>query len=383
MPLSQLLFSIQGRVPRSTYWGYGITIFLISTVVQFVDLFVGSMFSEYSVGTLNLITTGICLIPGWVIAIKRGHDRDHSGWFLLLGLIPIVNIWIFIELAFLRGTDGSNQYGPDPLQGNIPRAPKEKEEYFGMSPAEIGLLVVLLIVLCILGSFLGNMILGNSSSIVSSEPVAVHQPTYTLAPSVTPSLTPPPRVTPTPMPGWNRFEFADGKAEIWLPESFQGGDTIAYQDIVIITLETYIDDEAFIESAKPLITNPNVLFFAFDTESIGSIRFVYVIAEQLPPDLIITMDDYLNAISDFATADDVRIVGRDIISLDYYSEAGVLTTEHKVPAGTDAHFYMALSTHTIRVDNTMWGIFFRTGRDEFAEYSSTIDTSIRTFYVNP
>ena len=259
---------------------------------------------------------------------------------------------------------------------------QSKKEYFGMSPVEIGILVILLIVICIIGGFVVMVILGSSPA-VSSEPAAVHQPTYTLAPSIPPSITPPPRITPTPMPGWARFEFADGKAEIWLPESYQGGDTVASQDIVILTLETYIGDDYFIESVKPLITSPEVLFFAFDTESDGAIRFVYVVAEQLSPDIIITMDDYLNVLSDYATAEGTRIVGRDIISLDHYSDVGVLTVENEVPDRTGVYYYITLSTHAIRIDNTIWAISFRTGRNEFLEYSSTIDTSLRTFYVNP
>jgi len=47
--------------------------------------------------------------------VKRLHDRGRSGWFVLLSLVPIANIWIFIEVAFLKGTTGPNDFGPDPL----------------------------------------------------------------------------------------------------------------------------------------------------------------------------------------------------------------------------------------------------------------------------
>lgn len=51
------------------------------------------------------------------IAVKRAHDRGRSGWFVLVGLIPIVGgLWLLVELGFLKGTDGDNAYGPDPLQ---------------------------------------------------------------------------------------------------------------------------------------------------------------------------------------------------------------------------------------------------------------------------
>lgn len=259
---------------------------------------------------------------------------------------------------------------------------QSKKEYLGISPGEMGILVVLIIVICVIGGFLGKMILDNPST-TSLKPAVIHEPTYTIAPSITPSQIPPSRLTSTPMPGWNRFEFAEGKAEIWLPESYQGGDTVAYPDVVIMTLETYIDDDVFVESVKPIILESDTLFFAFDTEPADAIRFVYVIVEQLPPDLIISMNDYLNAVSDYINEDNTRIVGRETKSLDYYSDVGVLTTEVEIPAGEGVYFYVRLCSHVVRVDNTMWGLFFRTSRTEFDEYLSTIDRSVRTFYVNP
>jgi len=58
------------------------------------------------------------LYPSIVICIKRLHDPDHAGWFYLLFFVPLVNIWIGIELYFLRGTEGANRFGPDPLEGS-------------------------------------------------------------------------------------------------------------------------------------------------------------------------------------------------------------------------------------------------------------------------
>ena len=50
------------------------------------------------------------------IAVKRYHDRDKSGWWVLIIFLPVIGgIWYLIECGFLRGTDGNNDYGPDPL----------------------------------------------------------------------------------------------------------------------------------------------------------------------------------------------------------------------------------------------------------------------------
>ena len=48
------------------------------------------------------------LIPAIIVHIKRFHDRDKSGWWVLIGLVPIIGaIWLLIELGFLKGTPGA------------------------------------------------------------------------------------------------------------------------------------------------------------------------------------------------------------------------------------------------------------------------------------
>ena len=60
-----------------------------------------------------LITIG-CSLASVLLNIRRAHDRDHSGWYLLLCCIPLVNFVILFQLHSLRGTRGPNRFGPDP-----------------------------------------------------------------------------------------------------------------------------------------------------------------------------------------------------------------------------------------------------------------------------
>ena len=60
----------------------------------------------------------VLIWPSIVMYIKRAHDRNWPGAFILLMFVPLVNIWPLIELLFLRGTIGSNRFGADP----VPRA---------------------------------------------------------------------------------------------------------------------------------------------------------------------------------------------------------------------------------------------------------------------
>lgn len=54
------------------------------------------------------------ILPGIAVTVRRLHDQDKSGWFILVNLIPYVGGLIMLVLSFLPGTDGENQYGPDP-----------------------------------------------------------------------------------------------------------------------------------------------------------------------------------------------------------------------------------------------------------------------------
>jgi uncharacterized membrane protein YhaH (DUF805 family) len=57
--------------------------------------------------------------PAVAVSVKRWHDRNKSGWWVLINLIPIVGaLWTLVENGFLRGTPGPNRFGDD-LTGRI------------------------------------------------------------------------------------------------------------------------------------------------------------------------------------------------------------------------------------------------------------------------
>lgn len=67
-------------------------------------------------GPLTLLVALGTIVPSIACLVRRLHDQDKSGWFALLGLIPLVNI-VLLVFMFLEGTKGDNQYGPDPKAG--------------------------------------------------------------------------------------------------------------------------------------------------------------------------------------------------------------------------------------------------------------------------
>lgn len=99
--------NFNGRARRSEYWYFFLFNFIISIVLAVVDNFIG--FSLIG-GIYSLAV----LIPSIAVGVRRLHDINKSGWYLLVAFIPIAGaIWLIILLA-TEGNMGNNQYGPDP-----------------------------------------------------------------------------------------------------------------------------------------------------------------------------------------------------------------------------------------------------------------------------
>lgn len=110
MPPSQILLSLDGRINRGKFWAYILPLNFVWLVGLMIDFSTkGEPGAFYSIGIL------ISLWPSIALNVKRCHDRDKSGWFYLVALIPLVNLWYLIEAGFLKGTEGDNRFGPDPL----------------------------------------------------------------------------------------------------------------------------------------------------------------------------------------------------------------------------------------------------------------------------
>jgi uncharacterized membrane protein YhaH (DUF805 family) len=105
------------RACRSEYWYWVLFVFIGYIVTSIIDRVIG-----YPV-TYFLFSLAI-VIPGIAIGIRRLHDLDRSGWWLLLGLIPLVGAIILIVWFCGQGTQGPNRFGPDPLSGATPPIPR-------------------------------------------------------------------------------------------------------------------------------------------------------------------------------------------------------------------------------------------------------------------
>ena len=112
MTLSQLLFTFDGRIGRKAYWFGVVVLFAASLVASMLDLL---LFGQRSY-LVSLVVGLVSFVASLALSMKRWHDRDKSGWWVLLALVPVIGfIWTIVETGFLRGTPGPNRFGPDPL----------------------------------------------------------------------------------------------------------------------------------------------------------------------------------------------------------------------------------------------------------------------------
>ena len=89
----------------------------ISIVLAVLDSILGTRTGN-GIGILGGIFTVIAIYPSLALYAKRWHDRGKSGWWTLIILVPIFGaLWLLVELGFLKGTEGPNDYGNDPLVG--------------------------------------------------------------------------------------------------------------------------------------------------------------------------------------------------------------------------------------------------------------------------
>jgi uncharacterized membrane protein YhaH (DUF805 family) len=111
------LFSTQGRFSRSRY----IMNTLVITLVTYACAFVMGLVMGFTGMGENSATIagGVLGVIGQIVlafvCVKRLHDLGRPGWHFWLLLVPFYNIYLSVVMLFVKGSSGSNQFGPDPL----------------------------------------------------------------------------------------------------------------------------------------------------------------------------------------------------------------------------------------------------------------------------
>ena len=103
-----------GRARRKEYWYFVLFSMLISIVLAIMDGATGSFSAEAGMGLLGGIYALAVLIPSIAVGVRRLHDTNRSGWWLLIALIPIIGAIVLIVFLASDSKPEENQYGPNP-----------------------------------------------------------------------------------------------------------------------------------------------------------------------------------------------------------------------------------------------------------------------------
>lgn len=96
-----------GRARRAEYWQFALVNVIALIALFVIDLAIGS--------TVPYLLYGLAaLVPSLAVGVRRLHDTDRSGWWLLIALVPLVGAIVLLVFLCTAGTRDTNKYGPDP-----------------------------------------------------------------------------------------------------------------------------------------------------------------------------------------------------------------------------------------------------------------------------
>ncbi|WNV76823.1 DUF805 domain-containing protein [Geodermatophilus sp. DSM 44513] len=98
-----------GRARRSEYWWFFLFSVLVSLAAAAVDAVLDTT-------VFGLVVALALFLPSLAVSVRRLHDIGRTGWWVLLGLVPLVGTIVLIVFACLDSEPGPNRFGPAPKQ---------------------------------------------------------------------------------------------------------------------------------------------------------------------------------------------------------------------------------------------------------------------------
>ncbi|MCH8545761.1 MAG: DUF805 domain-containing protein [Cryomorphaceae bacterium] len=106
----------EGRARRKEYWMFVLINIVVAFIVSLLDNILGLADKETGTGVLSTLYALAVLLPGIAVSVRRLHDINKSGWWLLISFIPLIGIiWLLVLMA-TDGKPGQNQYGINPKE---------------------------------------------------------------------------------------------------------------------------------------------------------------------------------------------------------------------------------------------------------------------------
>ena len=103
-----------GRSRRKEYWYFYLFYILFIFVLSFIDVMIGTYDAVAEIGLFGGVFVLFMLIPLLAASVRRLHDTDRSGWWLLIALIPLIGPIVILVFTLQDSKPGENQYGSNP-----------------------------------------------------------------------------------------------------------------------------------------------------------------------------------------------------------------------------------------------------------------------------
>jgi uncharacterized membrane protein YhaH (DUF805 family) len=106
--------NFKGRASRKEFWMFHLFLFLILIAAFVLDAALGTIPENGEWGLFSAVVYLAHIVPSISLTVRRLHDLDKSGWFILIFLIPVVGPIMWLVWMLSAGTPGENRYGPPP-----------------------------------------------------------------------------------------------------------------------------------------------------------------------------------------------------------------------------------------------------------------------------
>ena len=105
-----------GRARRKEYWYFALGYLVLYVACALIDWVLGPIWSLIGedIGLFGLLLAIGLFLPSLAVTVRRLHDTDRSGWWILIFFIPIVGVIVAVVFLASKGTEGENRFGPDP-----------------------------------------------------------------------------------------------------------------------------------------------------------------------------------------------------------------------------------------------------------------------------
>jgi uncharacterized membrane protein YhaH (DUF805 family) len=105
-----------GRARRKEYWYFALFNVIITVVLAIISQVFNSMLHTQIFDLLNPLYSLAVLVPSLAVTVRRLHDTDRSGWWILISLIPLVGAIVLLVFTVQDSTPGDNRFGPNPKE---------------------------------------------------------------------------------------------------------------------------------------------------------------------------------------------------------------------------------------------------------------------------